>query len=439
MKLEILSKENEKARIKATFEKEEVAMEFASSLREISKRITVPGFRKGKVPKGLVLSRVSQEALEEEVRDNLRERAVRESLSTLELELRKRAVDFFDTKLPTENSSFECVFDLPIIPKVVLPDLSSIKIPLKRIIVSREMKEEYKNRLQERFAKYVEKKTKLNMGDAVVYDLKTYFSDNKVEAPLAQDGVFYITGQEDNLPGYDENLIGAEAGQSIKFQYTMPEDFFLEKVAGKKLTFDIKIKSVQERIVPEFNLEFVRSHFKMEDMREFDSYLEETLLAEVEREEERYKESQVLEQVAQRMDVQISEELIKEEVDYLVASQDRKLRQRKSSLEEMLSKENKTLLSYREELKPLAILRIRKQLLIREVAKQEKIIVQKEELSRYIAFLAQRYGLNKAQISKLLKNEEFIEDISSDIMQEKVANFLAKRVSFFYEDEQNAN
>ncbi len=436
MTVELLTKEGDKARVKATFTSDEVKEEFSRELKKLTKRIIVPGFRKGKAPKELLLNRISAEELAETVRDNLRESAIRQALQEFDLELRGRRVEFLDGELPVNESAFEMEFELPIIPRVVLPDYASFRVPVKKVIPTREMKDEYKNRLRERFAELVDKPGKVELGDAVTYDLKTYFADTMEEAPLSGSNILYVTGGEDNLPGYDEHLIGKGIGDEVEFNYLMPEDFSEPSVAGKKLLFRLNIKHLQLRIVPELNEDFVREHFKMDNMREFEKYLEETLIDQIEKEEERQKAIIALEQVVSRMEANVSEELIKEEVDSLISAQDRRLRHQGKSLEEVLEAENKTLEAYREELKAPALRRIKEFLAIRQIAKENEISAESREIASYASAVARRHNLSKAQLTKLLKDREFLNDLTADVLRDKVVKHLLQRITFFYEGEE---
>ena len=438
MEIELISKEGDKARIRAVFAAKEVTEEFEKALRAAGRRVKVPGFRPGKAPRGLILKRISAGELMENVRNALRQRAVEHALKNLQLEIRALRAEFVDDKPPEEEKDFEFTFEIPLMPKVVLPDYRSFRLPLKKVTITREMKEEYKKRLRERFAKLTDKNSEVKLGDAIVYSFKTYFADTGEETPLSAENVTYITGKEDNLPNYDDNFIGKKAGDSIEFEYVMPEDFVDEKVAGKKLLFRGKISAVQEVFTPELDLAFIQEHFKMTDMREFEKYLEDTLAGELEQEEQRYKQRLSFEQVVARTEAHLSEEIIKEEVDFLVSKEDKRLRASGTTLEEALRRENKSQEEFRRELRELAITRIKQYLVVREIAKKEGIQVEKEDISRHTASVARRYGLNRQQVERLLRSRDYLNDASANILHEKVMKHLAQSVSFYYEGEERS-
>jgi len=436
VKIELISKEGDKATIRAIFAADEVTKEFEKALREAGKRLKIPGFRPGKAPRGLILKRISVGELAEDVRDSFRQKAVDYALKNLQLEIRALRAEFVDDKTPEEGKDFEFTFEVPLMPKVVLPDYRSFRLPLKKVSITREMKEEYKKRLKERFTRLTNKDGEVRLGDAIVYSFKTYFADTGEETHLSAEDITYITGKENNLPNYDDNFIGKKAGDNIEFEYVMPEDFVDEKVAGKKLVFRGKISAVQEVFTPELDLKFIQEHFKMADMREFEKYMEDTLAGELEQEEERYKQRLSFEQVVGRTEAHLSEEIIKEEVDFLVSREDKRLRASGTTLEEALRRENKSPEEFRRELREVAINRIKEYLVVREIANKEGIQVEREDISRYTASVARRYRLNKQQVESLLKSRDYLNDAYASILREKVMKHLAQNVSFYYEGEE---
>lgn len=436
MNIELISSTDNRAAVRVDYDPGEVSSHFERVIRVAGKDLRIPGFRPGKVPPNVVRNRLGTEELQRLARDELREHAVREAVRELKLEVRSLVPDFLGESLPVEGEPYEVSFQLPLVPKVVLPDYRSFRLPIKKVVVTEPMKAEYRERLRDRFTEHRDKSGAVEVGDAVLHDLKTSYGDSGEPAPLAQQDVLYRTGRPGNLPGYDEHFAGRKAPERFSFDYTMPEDFVNEEVAGKKLTFEVTLKAVKEAIRPELTVDFVRERFKVADMREFEKMVEDSLAAELAAQEESYREEVALEHVAGRAEAHISQDMLKQEVDYLVSSRDRMLRARGRSLAAALKQKAQTLEEYRDGLRDEANHRIRVFLVVKAVSEAEGFEVSKEELARYAGGLARRYSFTKKELSKLMKSREFINDASAEILGAKVKRHLAGAVSFYYEGEE---
>jgi len=437
MNITLVKTEDNRATIRVGYNASDVSRHFERVLRRAGKGLKIAGFRPGKIPPNVVRNRLGTEELQQLARDDLREDAVRQAVKELKLEVRSQQAEFSGDELPMENAPYEVEFRLLLMPKVVLPDYRSFKLPLKKVTVTERMKADYRERLRDRFTEYHVKPGAVEMGDAVVYDLTTSLTETGEPAPLAHQDVLYRTGERDNLPGYDEHFVGRTPPAQFSFDYKMPEDFVNEEVAGKTLTFSVTLKEVKQVVRPELTLDFIREHFKVADMREFDKMVEDSLSAQLEAEENAYREDVALEHVAGRAEAHISDDMAKQEIDYLVSSRERALRARGQSLAAVLKQRGQTLEELRDELREEAVHRIREFLVVKEIAEAEGYKVSKEEFARYAGSLARRYSLSKKQLAKLMKNREFLNDTTAEILRAKVKRHLAQAVTFYYEDEES--
>jgi trigger factor len=251
--------------------------------------------------------------------------------------------------------------------------------------------------------------------------------------------VLYVLGRDDNLPGYDEHFVGATSGSDLTFEYAMPNDFPNSAVAGKTLILEVKVKSVRTVKRPKVTEDFVKEHFKMDSLEEFDRYLRETLEYELSEEEKRYKESVAMDHLLGRMAVNISEDMIKDETDYLISVHERRLRAAGHSLNEMLKERNQSLDEYRQSLREEASRRLKEFLAVRAIARKKEMSVTDEEISRYTATFMRQYNVSSKDMKKLLKNREFINDAMMEIMRAKVIKHVADSAQFYYEDEEPAS
>jgi len=436
MKSELVEAADNKATIRVTLEPKEVSHFYTSVLNEYQQRLKVPGFRKGKVPRNIILSRVGEDEVRETVRERIKAAAFHDSIEELKLEVRSQNPRFIDDPLPAEDQPCELTFEVPLLPQVTLPDYENFRIPLKRVKADEKLLEQYRERLLERFVEYEDKDGPAELGDAIVYDLKSTFDDGEKEAPLQHKDVLYILGRDDNLPGYDEHFVGAVAGTNLTFEYAMPNDFPNRAVAGKTLILEATVKAVRAVKRPEVTESFVKENYKMDSLEEFDRYLRETLDYELSEEEKQYKESVAIDNLLGRMAVNISDDMIKDETDYLVSVRERRLRAAGHSLSEMLKERNQSLEYYRQSLREEASRRLKEFLAVRAIARAKDMSVTNDEMSRYTAMFMRQYKVSSKDMKKLLKNREFVNDAMMEIMRAKAIKHVAESAHFYYEDEE---
>ena len=290
MNSELVQSADNRATVRVSLDAKEVNRIFHDVYNYYSRKLKIPGFRKGKIPPKIILGRVGEEEIREQVRDNIKAQAVQKSVDELKLDIRSQKVVFTEEPLPSEDQPYELSYEVPLLPEITLPDYKRFRIPLKRVEANEEMLASYRSRLLDRFIEYADKDSPAELGDAIVYDLKTTFDDGEKEAPLRHEGALHVLGLEDNLPGYDEHFVGATAGAKLTFEYAMPNDFANRQVAGKTLIFEAAVNKVRTVKKPEVTAEFVKEHFKMDSLEEFNRYLRDTLGYELAEEEKRYKE-----------------------------------------------------------------------------------------------------------------------------------------------------
>jgi len=436
MNSELVQCADNRATVRVSLEAEEVARFFQDVYRHYSSRLKIPGFRKGKIPARIIVSRVGQEEISQQVLEEIRAEAVRRSVEELQLEVRSRKVNFTNSPLPAEGQAYELTYEAALLPEVALPDYRRFRIPIKRLQADEKMLAAYRERLLDRFTEYAAKEGAAELGDAIVYDLVTTFDDGQTAAPLRHEGVRYILGQKDNLPGYDEHFVGVRAGERRTFEYALPNDFPNRQVAGRTLIFEAAVGKVETVQRPEATPQFLKEHFQMDSAAEFERYLRETLEYELAEDERRYKDEVALSHLLGRMAVNLSEDMIKEELDYLVSAHERQLRADGRSLDELLKQRGQTLAEYREGLREEATRRLKEFLAVRAVARAENMRVTDDELSRYAATLMRRYNLSSQEMKKLRKNREFLNDAMMEILRAKVFRHITQSVVFYYEDEE---
>lgn len=430
---ELISREDNIARLRVTFGPEEVDRCFSAVYRELGKSIKIDGFRKGKIPPAVIKQRVGAAAIAEAAGDDLKREAVGVALEELKLSARGD-VRWQSDPDPTEGQASTYEFSLPVLPEVTLPDYRAYELTVPVLSITDETKDRFRQRMIERFTKYPEKEGAATGGDAVVLSFTSTDPQSGEATPLGANDLSLIIGAEGNFPGWDEQLSGLAAGGEREFDFTVPPDFSDPRVAGKPVRVSLSVKSVHDVEPPTLDEAFIKEHLHLDSQEEFDQYIETTLVRERDQHVQQMKSELVLQKLTAELDAQLSEDMINDELDGLVKDYDQQLRRNDSSLEQFLKEQQRTLKEYRDSLREGAIQKIRVFLTVKAIAEAEQLRTSQEDFQRYAMYLMQYEGVPAEQMKELLRNEGFLREATYQILREKVLAHLAGSAKFNEEE-----
>lgn len=428
--VELISRQENVAQVRVQLEAADVDRTFKAVYRQLAKELKVPGFRPGKVPPNVIRQRIGIDTLRGEVDDRLRQFAVNHALQELELTPRGGQPRFEGDLQPQEGEGVAYEFSIDVLPEVKLPDYSDWTIEVPRVELNDELKQRYEQRMIDRFTQTEPKDGPAEEGDLLTIGIHSKFAETGEEAPFGGHDIGFVLGREGNLPGLDEELANAKAGDEKDIEYKMPDDFADKRVAGKALNLLIHIDKVETITAPALDEEFLKDKLGMENRAQFDEYMEASLQREIETQLLQTKKEAAMDRIVREMEADISEDMVKDEIDGMLQENDRTLRRHGGSLDKYLAETGKTIGEYREGLQQPALNRIRFFLGAKAIADREGFEASREDFGRYAYFLMQREGIGPEQMQELMKHREFFNEASYQIVLEKVLNHLVDKVQF---------
>jgi len=429
-KAELISRENNIAQLKVTLDAAEVDKYYQQVYKDYAGQIKVPGFRKGKVPPNIVRNYVGKDNVAGAAEEQIKEHAIDDGLTQLKLTPRQGHVTWVQEPDPEEGQPITYEFSIPVLPEVVLPDYSSYEFSVPVLGISEDMKQRYRERLIEKYSEYPDKPGAAEKGDALLISFSSNYADGGEATPLKHDGLMFVLGRDGNMPGWDEKLTGLKAGDSVDFDYLVPENFADKRVATKLVKLHIDVKTVSTVVVPELNEQFVKDTLHMESMEQFEEYLMLSLQRERDAQVEQIKRDLVMQKLAAGIEADITEDMVSDEIDGLVKENDRTLRQYDSSLDQYLQGKGQSLPEYRESLREAALTKIRLFLAVKTIADAEGIFAASDDFQRYAAYLMQYEGIPLEQMRELMKHREFYTEAAYQIVREKVFEHVVASAKF---------
>ncbi|HEX8797377.1 MAG TPA: trigger factor [Terriglobales bacterium] len=392
-----------------------------------AKLARVPGFRKGKVPATVVRQRFADEIkgdlVEALVPRYFREETKKQNMAPVS-QPRVTDLHLHDDEPLKFTAEFE------IFPKFKVADYSDIKPEtIDTNVTEEEVEQSLKNlRLQHATYNAVEEDRGVADGDFAVVSfrgLPKQAEENAEAKPVEVDEVMVEIGGENTIPQFSENLRGAKAGEHRSFDVKYADDFSDKRLAGKTMTYEVDVKAIKTRSIPEpideFAKELSTDFATYDDLR---NRIRENMQAEKEHEAEHQGKDRIVEELVRRNDFPVPEAMINQQIDLRLERGLRALAAQGMRTEDMKRMDFDRL---RLGQRAGAVREVKASLILEQIADQEKIDVSDEELDHELSALATQAKQPVEQIRARLTQDGGLDRIRHRLRNEKTLNYLYRR------------
>jgi trigger factor len=369
------------------------------AFNKLAENVTIDGFRKGKAPKNLVKSRIDQMKVLDEAINALLPKIYEEILTKDQIRpFARPAVDV--TKV--SDSELEVKFVLVTAPEVKLGAYKGLEIGKKAVkVTKKDLEEALEGTLKEN-ASLVLKEGEAALGDIVVMDFAGKINGELFEGGSAQNHELEL-GSHQFIPGFEEQLVGHKAGETVNVNVTFPENY-TEELKGKPAVFECKIHEVKEKKLPELNDEFVKE-LKVEGIETVEAFRarkEEDLKKQKELEARREYMSKLIEEIVKGSKIDLADEIVENQVESRKEDMIKRIEQSGLTLEQYLQilgqKEEQFVAQLREQ----ALKETKEYVVLEEIAKVEKVEITDADLEFEYAKIAEQYKMKVEDVKKAL-------------------------------------
>ena len=357
-------------------------------LRDYMKSANIPGFRKGKVPRQILIQRIGTMRLKAAALEDIVQSAIEKAIKQEEIDalgnyqLQSNFEELVGSYKPGEPFILTASVDVP--PRVKLSDYKGLSVQAEEIKYEESRVDETLESYRENMATLVPVEDRAaKAGDVAVVDFvgKAENAEGEVEAfegGSAQD--FQVEISEGKfIPGFVEGMVGMNLEEEKDVDVTFPEDYPQAELAGKPATFTITLKELKEKELPEVDDEFAEEVSEFETLEELRKSLEERYQKEATDATDANIDQALLNELVKHIEAEIPKTLIQREVDFIVTQTAMQLSRQGIDLNKFLTKD--LVDSMRDNAKPEAIARLNRTLALGEIAKQEEIAVTEEEVT----------------------------------------------------------
>ncbi|MGO4183227.1 trigger factor [Paenibacillus sp. TAF43_2] len=401
---------------------EKVTVALDQAFKKVVQKVNVPGFRKGKVPRGMFESRFGIESLYQDAIDILLPDAYSDAIKETNLEPVDRPE--IEVEQFAKGETFKFKAKVIVKPEVTLGEYKGLEV---ESVVSEVTEEEIAaelERLQQRHAELtvVEEGAAAN-GDITVIDFDGYVDGEAFEGGASERYSLEL-GSNSFIPGFEEQVVGMQIGDFKDIEVNFPESYHAEHLAGKPAVFKVKLHEIKRKSLPTLDDEFAKDVSEFDTLEEYKQDLVNKLKERKDQEGEQARETAVVDKATAAADVEIPEPMIVTETDYMIKDFENRLKMQGMNMDLyfQFSGQNESVL--RDQMRADAEKRVRNNLVLDAIAKAENIVADDEDLNEELEKLSKSYNRPSAELRDIFEKNGNLSNLQEDIALRKTIKFL---------------
>ncbi|MBO2943964.1 trigger factor [Paenibacillus sp. F411] len=403
-------------------EADRVAAALDKAFNKVSKKANVPGFRKGKVPRPIFEARYGVESLYQDAIDILLPEVYGEAVEQADIFPVDRPE--IDIEQFSKGESFKFKARVIVKPEVKLGDYKGIEVAAVPVEVTEDELNEELKRMQERHAELaVLEEGQAESGDIAVIDFDGSVDGVPFEGGQAERYSLEL-GSNSFIPGFEEQVIGMATGDFKDVEVTFPEEYHAEELAGKVAVFKVKVHEIKRKQLPELDDEFAKDVSEFDTLEEYQADLKSQLMKRKEQDAQGVRENEAVEKASANAEIEIPEAMIQSEVQNMMRDFDNRLRQQGMNLDMFLSFSGQSKSDLEGQMKDDAEKRVRNNLVLEQIAKEENLEVSEEEINEELGNMAETYKRPVEEIRSILSANGSLDNLREELVLRKTIDFL---------------
>ena len=428
MKTNVKKIDNYQSEITVEYEAAELEKSKKRACKQLSERVNIPGFRKGKVPPIQILEQhLGKGAILDEAAEILIQKAAKDIVDDLKIipvtQMRRNIITCEDGK--------DFVFTLTFTnyPEVKLGEYKGLKVEKVVDPVTDKAVDEQLEHMREHHANMIDAPdAKVAEGDFITLDFVGTVDGKKFDGGESQDYPLEI-GSHKFIGNFEEQLVGLKIGDEKDVKVTFPENYHVKDLADKPAVFHCKINTIKHKELPELNDVFAKKVSKFETLAEFKADIKKNMEAYAERRAVVKQQQAVIEKAVENMTVDVPPVMIEDRITQMIEELSLQLQSQGMKLEQYMSFSGLNLDTMREQYKESARQNVLTDIMLDEVANVENITVSNQELNYELAVMAQMYRTTPKQIYKILQENHRLAGIATQVLRRKVMRFIVDNMA----------
>ena len=404
MSLQVEKLEHNMAKLTVEVAAEDVEKALQAAYLKQRKQINIPGFRKGKVPRQMIEKMYGPEVFYDEAANNMIPDAYAKAYDESELDIVSQPK--IEVVQMEKGKPFIFTAEVATKPEVTLGDYKGLKVDKVSTRVTQKEVDEEIQKERERNARTIEVTDRaVQDKDEVTLDFEGFVDGVAFEGGKGEDYPLTI-GSGSFIPGFEEQLIGAEIDKEVEVNVTFPKEYHSEELAGKDATFKCTVHTIKAKELPELDDEFASEVSECETMDAYRAEVKKNIKERKERTGKEKKENQAVDQAIENAQMDIPEAMIEFQVRQMADDFARRIQQQGLTVEQYFQFTGMTAEKMMEEMRPQAEKSIKTRLVLEAIVKAENIEVSDERVEEELTKMAEAYQMEVEKLKEFMGENE---------------------------------
>lgn len=423
VQVETLEKNMAKLTIEVSEDKLEEALQ--KVYLQQKNRISLPGFRKGKVPRNMIEKMYGPEIFYEDAANMLIQENYGAAVDESGVDIVSRPT--IDVTQIEKGKPFIFTAEVAVKPEVKLGKYMGVTVTKIDTSVTEEEVDAAIERERENNARTITVEDRpIQEGDTAVIDFEGFVDGEAFEGGKGENHSLEI-GSHSFIDTFEEQLIGKNSGDETEVNVTFPEEYHAEELAGKPAMFKVKIHEIKAKELPELDDEFAQDVSEFDTLAEYREDLKKTLTETKETEAKRTKEDEAIKKIVDKSSMEIPDAMIDTQVESMIDEFAQRIAQQGISFEQYMQFSGATMDKLKDQVRPDAISRIQSSLVLEQIAKEENIEVTDADVDAEIEKMAAAYGMEADKLKEYMGDAEK-ESMKMDIAIQKAVDLIMENV-----------
>ena len=422
MSVQVENLEKNMAKLTIEVSAEELEKALQSAYLKQKKNISIPGFRKGKVPRAMIEKMYGAGVFYEDAANALIPQAYSQAAEESKLDIVSRPE--IHVEQIEKGKPFIFTAEVAVKPDVTLGEYKGVTVPVSHTEVTDEEVEAELKKEQEKNSRTITVEDRAaEKGDIVTIDFEGTVDGETFQGGSGKDYPLTL-GSGTFIPGFEDQLVGAKAEDVVDVHVTFPEDYNSEELKGKAAVFKCTVHKIETKELPELDDDFAKDVSEFDTLEEYKNSLREDLKKKKEDEAKREKENAAVDKAVANAQMEIPDAMLDTQAAQMVDNFARRLSAQGMSMEQYMQYTGQNAAALQEQMKPQALKQIQTRLVLEKVAQVENIQISDERLEEEFEKMAKMYGMEKDKLKEILGDAEK-DQMREDLAVQEAVTFLA--------------
>lgn len=422
MSLQVEKMEKNMAKLTIEVSAEDLDKAMQNAYQKAKGKISIPGFRKGKAPRKMIEQMYGKGIFLEDAANALIPEHYSKALEECDLEIVSQPE--IDVVQAEPGKAFIFTAEVAVKPEVTLGDYKGLEVPKSDVEVTDEDVDAEIKKEQEKNSRTVTVEDRgAENGDIATIDFEGFVDGVAFEGGKGTDYPLTL-GSGSFIPGFEDQLVGAKAGDHVEVNVTFPEEYQAAELAGKAAVFQCDVKKVEAKELPELDDDFAQDVSEFDTLAEYKEDVKKNLTEKKEKEARAEKENAAVDKAIENAQMEIPDAMVDTQVRQMLNDFASRMQSQGLTMEQYFQFTGMTVEKMQEEMKPQALKRIQTRLVLEKIAEVENIQPTEDEVNEEISKMAEMYKMEADKLKELLGDRE-LEQMKKDMAVQKAVTLVA--------------